>query len=214
MRAALPALLAGLLAAPPGPDRALEALVDRLQQSYDRLDGLEADFVQVLRSVALGEPQEERGHLYLSRPARMRWEYRSPEEKLAIVDGERTYLYVPAENQVIVGTLDEVRRSGAAGLLLAGRVHLRRDFRIESGGASPDPDVALLTLIPASPEEDFSRIDLAVSADDLLPVRIVVHGQVGEVMEYRLSNVRAGVSPDPSLFRFEPPEGVEIVLAD
>ena len=51
----------------------------------------------------------------------MRWEYRVPEEKLAIVDGERSWLYIPSEGQVLVGDLGEARR-GVARLLLAGLV--------------------------------------------------------------------------------------------
>ena len=49
---------------------------------------------------------------------------------------------------------------------------------------------------------------------DLLPLRIVVRGHLGDVMAYRLSNVETGVVLDPSLFRFEPPDGVDIVLAE
>ena len=195
-------------------DRSLEALVDRIQGSYDRLDSLQADFVQVLDSVALGQPQRERGKLYLQRPARMRWEYQAPEEKLAVVDGKQTWLYVPAENQVIVGTLEEVRRSGAAGLLLAGRVRLRRDFRVETAGEDAEPGTATLRLTPVEANEEFAELELTVSLGDLLPVRIVVHGHLGDVMTYHLSHVRAGVALDPSLFRFEPPEGVEVVLAE
>jgi len=87
------------------PTPATQALVDRLQSAYDRLETLRAEFVQTLHTVALAEPQEERGILYLRRPSLMRWEYQMPETKLAVVDGARTWLYIPAENQVIVGDL-------------------------------------------------------------------------------------------------------------
>lgn len=192
----------------------LDELVDRVQTAYDGLDSLEADFVQRLESVALGAPQEESGRLFLQRPGRMRWEYVEPEEKLAVVDGERSWLYIPAENQAILGTMAEVTDSGAAGLLLAGRVDLRRDFRIERLDGPEAAGQAGLRLVPREPTEEFASIDLTVGLDDLLPVRIVVRGQLGDVMEYRLRNVRTGVPLDPDLFRFEPPPGVDLVLAE
>jgi outer membrane lipoprotein carrier protein len=146
----------------------------------------------------------------------MRWEYRSPETKLAVVDGARTWLYIPAENQVIVGDLDEVHRSGAAGLLLAGTVNLTRDFEIRPGPEEddPGPGTAVLTLTPRRPSGEFDRIDVTVSLETDLPVRIRVHAPLGDVMEYRLAGVRTGMPLDPSLFQFTPPEGVEVVLAE
>jgi len=45
-------------------------------------------------------------------------------------------------------------------------------------------------------------------------VRIRVHAPLGDVMEYRLAGVRTGMPLEPSLFQFQPPEGVEVVLAD
>ena len=201
---------------PAAENIALQRLIDQVQSSYDRLDSLQAEFTQILHSPALGRPQEEHGLLTLQRPARMRWEYREPEEKLAVVDGERTWLYVPAENQVIVGTLAEVNRSGAAGLLLAGRVDLRGDFSIEEAvpPAGSPPGAATLVLTPLVPGEEFARLDLTVAGDPPLPVRIVVHGQLGDRMEYVLRHLRVNVQPDPALFRFQPPPGVDVVLAE
>jgi outer membrane lipoprotein carrier protein len=186
-----------------------DALLRRLESAYERLDTLQAEFIQSLHSMALAEAQRESGVLYVQRPSRMRWEYRQPEKKLAVVDGERTWLYVPAEGQVFVGSLEEAD-NGVAGLLLADRVDLSRDFivqalRNEAGEPVPDS----VTLIPRAGSEEFERIDVTLSRDSGLPWHIVVHGALGDVMEYRLQKVRTGVALDEDLFRFEPPPGVE-----
>ena len=105
------AVLLFLLAGVPGhtqgtidaPDA--DELVQRLQSAYRRLETLQAEFTQSLHSLALATPQRESGTLYVHRPSRMRWEYRKPEHKLAVVDGEHTWLYIPAEGQVFVGSL-------------------------------------------------------------------------------------------------------------
>jgi outer membrane lipoprotein carrier protein len=212
-RAPLLFSLAVLLAAPAAPPTPAE-IAARLQAGCRRIETLDAEFTQVLRSLSFGDPQEERGRLRLLRPARMRWDYTSPERKLAIVDGERSWLYVPDENQVIVGDLDEVKRGGAAGLLLTGEIDLARDFRIEAGAGAPSAGQGSIALIPRVPGEEFSRLEILVDLGTGLPARIEVHTAVGEVMEYRFSRVRTGMPLAAGLFHFEPPAGVESPRAD
>jgi outer membrane lipoprotein carrier protein len=200
-------------AAPPA-EPGVDGVVDRLQDTCNRVRTLEASFVQILRSVAFGEPQEERGRLFLLRPGRMRWEYEHPEKKLAVVDGQRSFLYVPAENQVFVGDLDQVRRGGAAGLLLDGNLDLRRDFLLQPGPETERRGEGSVSLLPRSPQPDYDRLDVTVDMKTGLPVRIVVHTPLDEEMEYRFSDLRQGRPLDPDLFRFQPPAGTEVVQAD
>jgi len=188
-----------------------EEVLQRLQSAYRGLETLQAEFTQSLHSLALATPQSESGTLYVHRPSRMRWEYRKPEKKLAVVDGERTWLYIPAEGQVFVGRLAALRRGGALGLLLGDGLDLRRDFVVEiarDGDGVPLADS--LSLIPHQPSQEFERIELTLGTNDL-PQRIVVHGVAGDVMEYRLRRVRTGMALRDALFEFQPPEGVEIV---
>lgn len=215
-RCASPALLllaAGTLShaetATTVPD--VDAAVGRLQSAYQRLETLQAEFTQSLHSLALAAPQRESGTLYVRRPSRMRWEYEEPEHKLAVVDGERTWLYIPAEGQVFVGSLGELQRGGALGLFLGDGMDLRRDFLVEAaldGDGKPLADA--LSLIPRQPSEEFESIELTLARSGL-PQRILVHGATGEVMEYRLRRVRTGLALEDALFEFQPPEGVEVV---
>ncbi len=188
-----------------------DEVVQRLQSAYRRLETLQAEFTQSLHSLALAAPQRESGTLYVHRPSRMRWEYREPEHKLAVVDGERTWLYIPAEGQVFVGSLAALGHGGALGLLLGDAMDLRRDFLVEvavDGDGKPLADT--LSLVPRQPSEEFERIELTLANNDL-PQRIVVHGAAGDVMEYRLRRVRTGMALEDALFEFQPPEGVEVV---
>lgn len=212
MGVAVALLVAHIAGAQPAAD--LDPIVNRLQAAYERLETLEAKFVQTLHSVSLGRAQEESGVVYLQRPARMRWEYRAPEKKLAVVDGERSWLYIPAENQVLVGSLAEIRR-GAVGLFLEGNVDLRRDFVVTAGPADlGGKRTDAITLTPRTTGEEFTRIDVAVSRDHGLPVRIVVYGVLGDRMDYQFSALRTGRKLRSSLFEFEPPDGVEVVLSE
>ena len=71
----------------------LNTLIDGLQRKYSRMQGLEADFVQVYRG-ADGRVIRESGHLLLKRPGKARWEYSSPEHKVFVSDGKTVFFYV------------------------------------------------------------------------------------------------------------------------
>jgi len=211
--AVLLSLVVGVLAhaqrSTAAPD--VDEVLQRLESAYRHLETLQAEFTQTLDSLALAMPQRASGTLYVHRPSRMRWEYREPEHKLAVVDGVRTWLYIPAEGQVFVGSLAALRRGGALGLLLGDGMDLRRDFVAEiavDGDGKPLADI--LSLVPRQPSEEFERIELTLGHNDL-PQRIVVHGAAGDVMEYRLRRVRTGMALEDALFEFQPPEGVEVV---
>src|SRR5262245_53263526 len=65
----------------------MNALMDGLQRKSARMQGLEADFVQIYYG-ADGRVLREAGHLLLKRPGKARWEYSSPERKVFVSDGK------------------------------------------------------------------------------------------------------------------------------
>ena len=60
----------------------LNSLIDSLQRKYSRMQGLEADFIQIYHG-SDGRVIRETGHVVLKRPSKARWEYSSPERKLS-----------------------------------------------------------------------------------------------------------------------------------
>src|SRR5689334_23159266 len=79
------------LTAEPGADvRTIAANVDN---HYNHLHSLEAEFTEVYRGS--GMDRTESGVLWLKKPGKMRWEYRSPKEKLFVSNGKDAWFYVP-----------------------------------------------------------------------------------------------------------------------
>src|SRR5262245_52123654 len=77
-----------------GAGAAVDPLLTRLQARIDHLRSLKGRFVQSLDSKSLGRPRTEEGRFCLRKPSLMRWDYEKPEEKLAILDGRNSWLYV------------------------------------------------------------------------------------------------------------------------
>src|SRR4029078_3302183 len=82
---------------PPAPEVAAA-----LQKKYDAIRDFTADFVHESEGGLLKKKQPERGVVQDKKPGKMRWHYKSPETKVFVSHGRRIYLYVPADNQVVV----------------------------------------------------------------------------------------------------------------
>src|SRR5207237_210118 len=127
------------------------------------------------------------GNLCLKKPCKMRWEYRSPKEKLFVSDGKAAWFYLPGEGQVrkaSVRKLDDLRSPLR---LLLGKTRLEKELQ----GLSLAPDVAPLTLgnvmlrgIPQGMADRASQVLLEITPESQI-ARIVIEEVDGSVTEYR-----------------------------
>src|SRR3954471_18346941 len=70
-------------------------LASAVDQHYNHLSTLQTEFTEIYRGD--GAERTETGTLWLKKPRKMRWEYRSPREKLFVSDGKVVWFYLPAE---------------------------------------------------------------------------------------------------------------------
>jgi len=171
--------------------------------------GLTARFTQTLESVALPSAQREEGIVYLQRPGRMRWEYREPAGKLAVVDGERSWLYLPEDRQVLVTPIAGLGRDQGVGLLLADRLDLLAEFEPVWGEARGEGGVRPLVLRPRAPAGAYDRLAIEPDATGF-PTSITIFDPLGGSVTYRFTDLRFVETLDPALFRFVPPAGVAV----
>jgi outer membrane lipoprotein carrier protein len=199
------------LAAPAADVHAIAQAVDN---HYNHLRTLETDFTEIYRGA--GIERTESGTLWLKKPGKMRWEYRSPKEKLFLSDGQNAWFYVPGDRQVTktpVRKLDDLR--SPLGLLL-GKTKLEKELQ----ELSLAPDVAPVTPgdvvirgIPKAMADRLSQVILEITPDDRI-ARILIEGVDESVTEYRFNNQKENVEVDSQDFRFAPPPGVEVVERD
>lgn len=192
----------------------LERLLAALQAKYARVRTLQADFVQ-LYTVAGSRPRREEGTVVLARPRRMRWHYRQPEEKLFISDGERVYLYVPAERQVIRAKIREAEDIRAAFAFLLGELDLRRLFaRIERVGDPPlQAGHIVVRFVPKDARFGFSELIAEIAPASLHIVRVSIRELDGARSDFLFSNIRENVPVPRSAFALVIPPGVQVLDA-
>jgi outer membrane lipoprotein carrier protein len=181
----------------------------RVEAALQRIQGLVAAFTQTVESPGLPSPQIETGTLYLLRPGRMRWEYSRPPGKLAIADGDKTWLYLPEDRQVLVAPLTGEAGDRGMSILLGERIDLLREFAVSWGPSGEKGAARALQLIPRSPREEYRSLLLTPRPDHLVRALTIVDALGGRVT-YRFDDLRTVDSLETSLFRFTPPPDVEV----
>ena len=205
-------LAASISAASPTPD--VRALAQAVDNHYNHLHTLQTEFTETYRGA--GMDRTESGTLWLKKPGKMRWEYRSPREKLFLSDGQDAWFYVPGDRQVRktpMRKLDDLR--SPLGLLL-GKTRLEKELQQLS--LAPDvaplsPDDVVVRGVPRAMADRVSQVILEITPESQI-ARILIEGVDESVTEYRFNNQSENVEVGEQGFRFVPPPGVEVVEGD
>jgi outer membrane lipoprotein carrier protein len=194
----------------------VHAIAQAVDGHYNHLRTLQAEFAEEYRGA--GIERTESGTLWLAKggmkkPGKMRWEYRSPREKLFVSDGKDAWFYVPDDRQARktdARKLDDVRSPLA---FLLGKSKLEKELQ----GLSLAPDVTpldagdvVLRGVPQALADRVSSILLEVTPGHRI-VRIVINDVDGSVTEYRFSEQKEDLPIAEARFQFSPPSGTETV---
>ena len=190
----------------------VEQVTALLQEKYDTMESFSATFTQTLINQALNQTREEGGILYMKRAGMMRWEYQYPEQKLFISDGKTIYWYLPQEKMVQTLKLEDMEGEQTPVLFLAGKGNLKRDFIVEPlpPGSTPPEGSYQLVLTPRRGEESYQKLILEVDARSYQVRRMVLLDLIGNITEYRFSNIKENLKLSERLFQFKIPKGVEV----
>jgi outer membrane lipoprotein carrier protein len=189
----------------------VKMVVAAVDAHYNHLRSLEAAFTEVYRG--LGMERTESGTLWLKKPGKMRWEYRSPKEKLFVSNGKDAWFYVPDDRQArkeSAKKLEDVRSPLA---FLLGKTKLEKELHGLSVAADIEPIEAgdvVLRGVPAALADQISEIVLEITPANRI-VRLVIHGVDGASTEYRFAEQKEDVSISDTRFDFKAPVGIEVV---
>jgi outer membrane lipoprotein carrier protein len=194
----------------------VHSIAAAVDERYNHLHTLQAEFTEEYRGA--GMERTESGTVWLAKaglkkPGKMRWEYRSPREKLFVSDGKDAWFYVPGDRQARrteARKLDDVRSPLA---FLLGKSKLEKEL----SGLSLAPDVppvaagdVVLRGIPQALADRVSEILLEVTPEHRI-ARIVIDEVDGSETEYRFSEQKEDLAIPEGRFQFNPPAGTETV---
>ena len=189
-----------------------EDLQRALQRRYELVRDFSADFTHTYEGGLLRTTLVERGTVQVKKPGRMRWDYRDPERKLYLSDGERLYSYLPEDRQVIIGRLPAANEATTPALFLAGAGSFVDDFTAAYDTVrDPPPDSHVLRLTPTRTERDFEFLTLVIDARSLAITRLISRDLQGGTSTFLFSNLRENLGLSDNSFIFEIPRGTDVI---
>jgi len=208
----LTALAGDAPVATPPARLAVPAVVERVQKKYDGAADFRASFNQTLTNGTFKRRSSSTGEVLLKKPGRMRWNYKTPETKTYVSDGDVLWLYEPEDKQAFKQEL-KGSQLPAALAFLTGKGKLADEFDI---ALAKDPPVGtsrdyVLALSPRQPQAQVKSLLFVVDPDSFFVRETFIVDAQGNTNDILFTDVKINVRLPESTFHFTPPAGVRVV---
>lgn len=181
--------------------------IDKLKEFISSTRSAQANFTQVVLDQSGQRIQSASGTMQFVRPGKFRWVYQKPYEQIIVGDGEKFWLHDIDLNQVTVKKLDAAIGSSPAALL-SGSNEIERSFDLKESGRQDGLD--WLQAVPKGQESSFAKILMAFGAQSELAI-MELSDAFGNKTVLRFSDLKRNPQLPPSLFKFVPPKGADVL---
>jgi outer membrane lipoprotein carrier protein len=180
---------------------------DRVADYFAGLESFQATFTQTVVDSGGEQLQRSEGSVWIERPGRFRWDYRTPYRQLIVADGERLWTYDEDLEQATVQRIDEALSSTPA-MLLSGFRPLS-EVMSWSAAEGDDPRLDWFRLEPRRADAAVEKIRIGFDGDQLAIIDVV--DGLGNSTRIRFSAIVRNEPVDDSLFRLRLPEDTDII---
>lgn len=193
----------------PLPDSAKDKILSDVDERYQGLNQLEANFIQDSYFVGLATERTSSGKVYFKKPGQMDWIYESPESQRFVSNGNTFWFYQPELKQVTITDFKQSFQSDLPVSFLLGVGQLRRDFTVDKYCESSEGIV--LELAPIGDDTTLSKFTLLVAKGSLTPMGARVLDVGGNETSIKFQSISFNSIIDPKRFDFQIPKGVDIL---
>ncbi len=199
----------------------VDDVLGRMNRANNRMEDLQADFVQTKRMALFDESIVSEGKFYFRNPDKLVLDTQSPERQQLIINYNHVWLHYPDLKQVHELSLKQSSGLSAMFVGFGGSVaDIQEQFTVElvktgpwEGGSSFY--TLALTPIPgspaASPALSLEKVILTVSDGKWYPVRTVIVQKNGDSTTLEYSNQKDNLKLSDSRFTFNPPAGTQVI---
>ena len=195
-------------AAEQGPPKTAIELAKRVDEHYNHLQSLKANFNE--KYDGLGMHRDESGTMLLRKPGRMKWEYTSTAGKVFVLDGKYAWFYAPGDTQVqriAASQLDDLR--SPLRFLLG---HTKIESELQNLTLASSPAGYTLSGLPKGQQQRIAKLSLTVTAAGTI-TGIKIEETDGAETSFTFTGEEPNAALPESTFRFTPPKGVPVVDA-
>ena len=191
-----------------------QEVVQRVQEEYEKICSLTADFTQESTSKMLNQTRitKAKGKAFFKKSGFMRWEYTTSPKNLWVSDGKTLWLYQPEENQVIVEKVDpETGRVFLAFVMGEGDLTEEFDIHRWDQEVEESDEGYRIELTPKQPHAMMDRLILTVDRKTSYVEGTEIYDAYGNLTQTRFKRVRVNRELPSDLFTFEIPPGTEVI---
>ena len=190
----------------------LEDVLARFDRVQDSIQTLSAQFTETTSNQLLKDPIVAEGLLYMTKPAAIRWEYRTPEEMRFVIADDVYTGYFPAQNRAEKRNIRRYSEQLFRFLGLGqGSAELRKfyDIRLEP---SADEDGPLLVLEPKKrrARKRVAEVRLQLDPQSYLPVSVEYRSKDGGSRSIEFTDVLINPDLAAGLYEMNLPAGVKM----
>jgi len=187
----------------PGTGR---AAADPLEAYFADLQTFQADFEQSVVDSNGEQVQHSRGKVWIQKPGRFRWDYRTPYRQLIVADGKRLWTWDEDLEQATVKPVDDALSSTPA-MLLSGLRPLAEVMQWKP--LQRKDGRRWYSLSPRQSDSAVEQVRLAFVADQLSVIE--VNDSFGNQTRIIFSAVQRNRKLAPALFELKLPAGTDII---
>lgn len=177
----------------------------RLNDALASLDNLTADFKQTVLDEDKLIVQQSSGKVAIQRPGKFSWIYTEPYEQQIIADGKELWVYDVDLDQVTVKPM-ATGLASAPIMILMRDSNLAEEFNISEVGQRKF--LYWVELEPKSRDIDYTKVYIGI-ADGVVKA-MELRDKFGQSTQIVFENLRLNVVHNPKIFKFVPPEGVDV----
>ena len=202
------ALVTLLFPAAPAHAQAPGPSLSDVTEAYRALDGLQATFVQVMGSQFAGDSVRVEGSVLL---AGTKYRVQTPRQTV-VTDGATTWIYTPADSQVVVNNADTSAATITPETFLTASTDR---YTVEH--TTPTTRLGtphwILDVTATAPAARFQSVRLWVRRDDRIVTRMQATDRGGSTIDLRLRNLTLNPATlrSGTPFTFSPPDDVNVI---
>jgi chaperone LolA len=184
-----------------------ETIVKKVRENYEKLQSMQADFVQNYTWSLAGETQVLEGKLFLKKNDRYRVETKT---QTIVTDGVTVWTYSPEKQQVFIDRLSKNAENPLPRELL---VKYARDFKAKLLGTekSGKTDLFRVRFTPRDEDSFVREVTAWIEKDSWLARKIEQRDINDNVTLYELKNIQRDPALADHFFTFKIPDGVEVI---
>jgi outer membrane lipoprotein carrier protein len=188
-----------------------EQAMANLEKALKAVTTLLADFEQLHYSMSVSEPLREKGQLFLEKPDRLRWQYKTPQEKVFLYQKGVVEMYLPEEKQLTRSPVaEEALRSDIFGILL-GLMSFRDAYTVESNPFPTDATRVRQVRLTPLEEGEYSHILIEIDERTWLLRRAIFLEWAGNKREFTFSRLKTNAALPLRTFELKVPPGTEVI---